>query len=378
MAIGERVQGDQRLVTPLARSLGLASPVFGFCHGREAVAAISRCGGFGVLGATRHTPDEIREDLRWIRTQIGALPFGVNLVLPDGMPDDNDRAQIESQLPQTHRDFVQSLYAKYGVPSATRPGMRSRFVRSNEMARQQVRAVLESDVDLVACGIGAPEEIVQQFKQAGKKVLALVGSPRHARSALRKPLDILVAQGYDAGAHTGSIGTFSLVPEVVDIAADAGVPVLAAGGVATGRHIAAALAMGAQGVWMGTAWLTTHEHAPHIAEPLMRKLLAATVEDTVISRADSGKTLRQIRSAWSEEWESSAAPRPLRMPLQDILVGDLLGAIDEHRIEPLMHSPAGQSIGYFNQLEPVAQRMQRLLDDAAAALNTLQASALNP
>ena len=110
----------------------------------------------------------------------------------------------------------------------------------------------------------------------------------------------------------------------------------------------------------------------------MRKLLAATVEDTVISRADSGKTLRQIRSAWSEEWESSAAPRPLRMPLQDILVGDLLGAIDEHRIEPLMHSPAGQSIGYFNQLESVAQRMQRLLDDAAAALNTLQASALNP
>lgn len=378
MSTSDRVHADARLLTPLARRLGLASPVFGFCHGREAVAALSRCGGLGVLGATRHTPEEIREDLQWIRAQVGALPFGVNLVLPDGMPEDNNREQIEAQLPQAHRDFVQGLYAKYAIPAATGPGMRSRFVRSHETARQQVLAVLQSDVDVVACGIGAPDDVVQQFKQAGKKVIALVGSPRHARRALTKPLDVLVAQGYDAGAHTGSIGTFSLVPEVVDIAAQASVPVLAAGGVATGRHIAAALALGAQGVWMGTAWLTTHEHAPHLPEPVMRKLLAASVEDTVISRADSGKTLRQIRTAWSEEWASAQAPRPLRMPLQDILVGDLLGAIDEHRIEPLMHSPAGQSIGYFNHIESVQQRMQRLLDDAASALDAMPDNTRRP
>jgi NAD(P)H-dependent flavin oxidoreductase YrpB (nitropropane dioxygenase family) len=146
------------------------------------------------------------------------------------------------------------------------------------------------------------------------------------------------------------------------------VPVLAAGGVATGRHIVAALAMGAQGVWMGTAWLTTEEYRSHLPNAVFQKLLAAGIEDTVISRADSGKTLRQIKTAWSDEWESTTAPRPLKMPLQDILIGDLLGAIDEHQIEPLMHSPAGQSVGYFNTVETVADRMQRLLTEANDAL----------
>jgi NAD(P)H-dependent flavin oxidoreductase YrpB (nitropropane dioxygenase family) len=144
--------------------------------------------------------------------------------------------------------------------------------------------------------------------------------------------------------------------------------VLAAGGVATGRHIVAALARGAQGVWMGTAWLTTEEYRSHLPAAVLDKLLAAGIEDTVVSRADSGKTLRQIRTAWSEEWESAQAPRPLRMPLQDILIGDLLGAIDEHNVEPLMHSPAGQSVGYFNTVETVAQRIDRLMSEAQHAL----------
>lgn len=173
-----------------------------------------------------------------------------------------------------------------------------------------------------------------------------------------------MAQGYDAGAHTGTIGTFSLVPQIVDIAGD--VPVLAAGGVATGRHVHAALAMGAQGVLLGTAWLTTSEHAMH--DVLRRKLLAAGSDDTVISRADIGKTLRQIRTDWSQEWAAPGAPTPLRMPYQDILVGDLLGAIDEHAIEPLMHTPAGQSIADFNEVRNVAEVMQGIVDEARTSM----------
>jgi len=318
---------NARLLTLLVRGLGMRNPIFAFCHGREVVSEVSRHGGLGVLGATRHTPEEIAEDLKWIRAQVGSRPFGVNLVLPSGMPEDDNRAAIEAQLPQPHRDFVRGIYEKYNIPKASGPGMRSRFVRSQEMAQRQVQTILESDVELVACGIGAPDEMVKAFKQAGKKVVALVGSPKHARGALTKPLDALVAQGYDAGAHTGTIGTFSLLPQIVDMAATAHVPVLAAGGVATGRHIVAALAMGAQGVWMGTAWLTTEEYRSHLPAAVLDKLLAAGIEDTVVSRADSGKTLRQIRTAWSEEWESAQAPRTLRMPLQDILIGDLLGAI---------------------------------------------------
>ncbi len=355
------------LQTRLSSKLGVVYPIFGFSHSAAVVAAICNCGGLGVLGATRHMPDEITHELAWIRAAVGKRPFGVNLVLPDGMPEDNNRAAIEAQLPPGHRSFVKGIYEKYAVPAATRAGERSKFVRSNEMAARQLEAVLRSDVNLLACGIGSPVEVIEQAKAMGKLVLALIGSPKHARRALAKPIDILVAQGYDAGAHTGTIGTFSLVPQIVDMAGD--IPVLAAGGVATGRHIHAALAMGAQGVWMGTAWLTTAEH--EMPDVLKQKLLAAGSDDTVISRADSGKTLRQIRTAWSEEWAAPDAPRPLKMPLQDILVGDLLGAIDEHRIEALMHSPAGQSIAYFNQVRTVAEVMQTLVQETIGSLQSL-------
>ncbi|WP_423458084.1 NAD(P)H-dependent flavin oxidoreductase [Ottowia sp. VDI28] len=355
------------LQTRLSRRLGIAHPVFGFAHDAAAVAAICNAGGFGVLGATRHTPEEIEQELAWIRSQVGSRPFGVNLVLPTGMPENNDRSAIEAQLPEAHRAFVRSIQEKYGVQPASKAGMRSRFVRSEESAQAQLEAVMRSDVNLLACGIGSPLEVIERAKAAGKLVLALVGSPKHAQGALTKPIDILVAQGYDAGAHTGTIGTFSLVPQIVDIAGD--VPVLAAGGVATGRHLLAALAMGAQGVWMGTAWLTTEEHHMH---PVIRdKLLAARSDDTVISRADSGKTLRQIRTAWSDEWSAPGAPAPLKMPLQDILVGDLLGAIDEHEVKPLMHHPAGQSIAYFNEVRSVADVMNSIVDEARASLGRI-------
>ena len=206
------------------------------------------------------------------------------------------------------------------------------------VAQRQLEVIMRSDVNLLACGIGSPTDVIERAKASGKLVLALVGSPKHARSALAKPIDILVAQGYDAGAHTGTIGTFSLVPQIVDLAGD--VPVLAAGGVATGRHLLAALAMGAQGVWMGTAWLTTSEYRMH--EALRQKLLAAP-----------------------------EAPKPLKMPLQDILVGDLLGAIDEHEVTPLMHHPAGQSIAYFNEVRSVAEVMRGIVDEACAGLDHL-------
>jgi NAD(P)H-dependent flavin oxidoreductase YrpB (nitropropane dioxygenase family) len=237
-------------------------------------------------------------------------------------------------------------------------------VRSEETAARQIDVVLASDVDLFACGIGSPVEAIREAKAGGKKVLSLVGAPKHARAALASGVDMLVAQGYDAGAHTGTIGTFSLVPQIVDLARD--IPVLAAGGVATGRHIAASLALGAAGVWIGTAWLVTKESHTH---PLvMKKLLAAGSEDTVISRADSGKTLRQIRTSWSDEWAATDAPAALKMPYQDILVGDLLGAIEQHEIEPLMHSPAGQSIAMFNEETTTAAIMAKLVKDAEAAL----------
>lgn len=355
------------LRTPVCERLGIEVPIFGFAHSIEVVAAVTQAGGLGVYGATRSTPDEITASLREIRRRVGARPFGVDLVLPQGMPEHDDRTAIEREIPPDHRAFVDDLARRYGVPPARAPGMRSRFVRSEDVARAQIEAVLAEDVDLFACGIGMPPEAVERAKADGKTTLALVGRPRHAHAALAAGADLLVAQGYDAGAHTGPVGTMSLIPQIVDLAGD--VPVLAAGGIADGRQIVAALAMGAQGVWLGTVWLTTPEHA--LDEILVRKLLAARSDDTVISRADSGKTLRQIRTSWSDEWAAPGAPPPLRMPWQDILVGDLLGAIDEHRVTPLMHHPAGQSIAFCNRVRPVAEVVADLVAEAESTLRRL-------
>ena len=353
--------------TPLCDRFEIDVPIFGFAHDMATVAAISNAGGYGVYGATRRFPQEITDELAYIRSLTGSLPFGVDLVLPPGMPEHNSREAIQAEIPPEHTAFVKGLIDKFAVPEATEPGMRTRFIRSKEIEQEQLRAVLDSDVNMLACGIGAPADVVAEAKARGKTTVALIGSPHHVPKALQAGVEIIVAQGYDAGAHTGPIGTYSLVPQIVDAAGD--VPVLVAGGVATGRHIAAALAMGAQGVWMGTAWLLSTEHQGHMHPVNRDKLLQAGSADTVITRSESGKPFRQVRTGWSQAWEAENAPKPLKMPYQDVLVGDLLGAIEEHDIEPLIHSGAGQSIAYFNEVQSVEKIMQDLVSETRQILS---------
>lgn len=355
--------------TKLCDLLAIEHPIFAFSHSVDVVVAVCQAGGLGVLGATRMFPEEIDAALAEIRERVGTRPFGVDLVLPKGMPERDNREEIEAALPAEHLAFVDHLYEKYNVPRDGLSGPRSRFVRSDEMARRQADIVLDSDVDVFAMGIGSPPEFISAAKAARKRVLALVGSPKHARRALDLGAEILVAQGHDSGAHTGPIGTFSLVPQVTRLAGE--VPVLAAGGVATGAHIVAALAMGAVGVWMGTAWLVTRE--AHTSPVLMPKLLAAGSEDTVITRAKSGKTNRQLRTAYTDEWEAPDAPRPLKMPYQDILVGDLLGAIDRHEVEPLLGTGLGQGIAWFREEMTVADVMQQLVGEARQSIGLIEA-----
>jgi len=354
------------ITSPICQMMGIEYPIFGFAHDVATVAAISRAGGIGVYGATRRFPHEIREELAEIRRLVGDRPFGVDLVLPPSMPEFNSREAIEAHIPAEHRTFVEELIQRHDVPPASGPGMRTRFIRSAEIEADQLEAVMASDVDLFACGIGAPRPAVEAAKESGKSTAALIGSPRHVRSALASGVDIIVAQGTEAGAHTGTVGTFTLVPQIVDACGD--VPVLAAGGVGTGRHLAAALTMGAQGVWTGTMWLTSTEHTAHLHPEVTRQLLAASSADTVITRSESGKTMRQVRSGWSDEWSRPEAPEPLKMPYQDVLVGDLLGAIEEHDIGSLIHSAAGQSVGYCNEIRPVASIIDDLVAGAREAL----------
>ena len=245
--------------TPLCDRLGIDIPVFSFSHSLEVTAAVSRAGGYGVFGATHDEPQQILEHARALKEMCEGRPFGLDLLLPTLAVEKNDRAAAEEAVPQQHKDFVQALREKHKVPAATQGHLFSKQVRSQELFDAQAQAVIASGANMFAMAVGTPAELVARAKAAGQVTLSLIGSPRHVQRCLAAGVDLLVAQGYDAGAHTGTIGTMSLVPQVASMAGD--VPVIAAGGIATGSQVAAALALGAQGAWTGTIWLGSKEYA---------------------------------------------------------------------------------------------------------------------
>ena len=354
----------------LCRRLGVALPIFGFSHSIEVTVALAEAGGFPVFGAARETPDRIAEDIALLRRRLGGRPFGVDLMYPKLAGDESDRAAAKRKLPPEHLAFVEGLREKYAVPAQTRPHFFSDSIRNAAFFKAQTEAVLESGVDAVVTAVGLPQDVVRAARARGKTTFALVGSARHVAAARTAGIDILVAQGADAGGHTGTVGTYTLVPQVVEAAG--GLPVLAAGGVGHGRQVAAAFALGAQGVWLGTAWLATREYATPPA--LLAKILAARSEDTVMTRAHSGKPCRVVNSAYIEAWAAPGAPAPLPMPYQHVLTGELLAAIEEHQVEPLVYEACGQSVAWFNELTTVGDIVERLAAETRAALDAMRTS----
>lgn len=352
---------------PICKQLGITHPIFGFSHSVEVTAAICNAGGLGVYGATRDTPEQITSQLNRIRELVGDRPFGVDLLLPKGMDDQADRAEVEATLPQEQKEFVAYLAEKYKVPPATKETFFSSQIRTNDLFDAQIDAVMASSANLFATGIGGRKEVVERARALGKMTVALIGAPKHAQAAVDWGIDLIVAQGHEAGGHTGKITTLALVPQVVDIAGDT--PVLAAGGIGDGRQVAAALALGAQGAWLGTLWLAAREHLT--GKTLMRQILEAGSADTVISRAHSGKPARLIRSNWTDEWASPEAPEPLPMPLHQVLTGPLLAAIEEHEVAELTYGAAGQSVAWCTEETTVGAIMTRLVEETEATLSGL-------
>lgn len=356
------------LSNALCARLGIRYPIFGLAHSIEVAAAISNAGGLGVYAAARDGPNELAHKLSALRELCPDAPVGVDLLLPTSLPGASTPDDLAAAIPDGHRRFVDGLFDRFQVPPATQGNFFSQYVRSQALFEEQITAVAESRMDVFAAGVGTPAGSIARVRQAGKATIALVGAVKHARKAIEAGVDVLVAQGYDAGGHTGAIGTFTLVPQI--IAAAEGRPVLAAGGIGAGSQIAAALAMGAQGAWLGTVWLGSAEH--RLPTALTDKLLAATSEDTVITRAHSGKPCRVVRSAFSDAWEAPDAPAPLGMPYQQALTGRLLAAVEEHEVAPLMYEAAGQSVAWVREIEPVAQIMDRLVRETRQSLDQLR------
>ncbi|MEZ5740963.1 MAG: nitronate monooxygenase [Burkholderiaceae bacterium] len=354
--------------TPICDLLDIRHPIFGFSHSIDVAVAIAQAGGFPVLGLARELPDDIPAFLAQAQQRMGELPYGIDLMLPAGVPKAGDLDALRATLPGEHVRFAQQLRERFGIIPPVRPHFFTSQVRTEAMFEAQIEAVLASNARAIATAIGLRADLIERAKASGKVTFSLVGSVRHATKARALGVDVLVAQGYDAGGHTGPVGTLSLVPQILAVAGDA--PVLAAGGIATGAQVLGSIAMGAQGAWLGTLWMAAREN--HTPPALLERLIASTSEDTVISRAHSGKPCRVVRSAWIDAWNEPGAPEPLGMPQQQALTGDVFASAHEHGDATVIYEAAGQSVFALEKETTVGEQFEKLLTDMNQAWSRMQ------
>ncbi len=357
---------------------GIDVPIFAFSHCRDVVAAVTKAGGLGVLGAVAHSPRQLEIDLDWIEEEVGGRPYGVDLIVPAKYAGSDDgglsMSDIGAMIPDDHRKFVDDLLTKYDVPPLDDERATGQFSTKNDAAAPfsadsqapNLDISLAHDPAILVNALGPPPQfMIDKVRAAGRRTGALAGKAQHAERHVNAGVDLIIAQGYEAGGHTGDVGTMVLIPEVVDAVGDT--PVLGAGGIGGGRQMAAAMALGAQGVWCGSVWLTTEEAETH---PVVKeKMLVATSSDTIRSRSRTGKPARQLKSSWTEEWENPQTPMPLGMPMQPILVDEALSRISRaaHRdgsgAEKLANYFVGQIVGSMNKSKPATQVVYDMIDE---------------
>lgn len=374
--------------TPVTELLGIDLPLLAFSHCRDVVAAVTNAGGFGVLGAASHTPRQLEHELDWIDAHVGGRPYGVDLIAPAsyaGKGEGVDPVGLWERIPDSHRKFVDELLAAHGVDAPEPPAAahRRRPGLTEEHARDCLDIAFAHPIRLIANALGVPPDyMVARGKAEGVPVAALVGTRDHAVRQFEAGVDLIVAQGTEAGGHVGEVATMVLVPEVVDAVAEFAaasgrtpVPVLAAGGIVDGAQMAAALALGADGVWTGSVWLTCEE--AETAPATKAKFVAATSSDTVRSRGRTGKPSRQLRSAWTDAWEGPGAPPALPMPIQSLLSEPALRYVD--RLAEAGHEGArelatyfvGQGVGMMNRVRPARDVVYTMAEEFAAAVERM-------
>ena len=365
----------------LASKLGIDYPIFAFTHCRDVVVAVSKAGGIGVLGAVGYTPEQLKTELDWIDAHIGDHIYGVDIVIPqkyEGMGE-MDPAKLEEMLaamvPQEHHDFAEKLLKEHGVPEWPNPEEKMGLLGWNEAIATLMidEALTRPQCRLIANALGTPPaDIVKRIQDSGRLVGALCGKVKQAKQHQAAGLDFIIAQGYEGGGHTGEVGSIVLWPQIIDAVGDT-TPVLAAGGIGNGRQVAAALAMGASGVWTGSLWLAVEEAE---AEPAQKQsYFDATEEDTVRSRSWTGKPCRMLRNAWTDAWDAEGNPDPLGMPLQGLVTADAIRRTHRYAAvgdcQKIAFNPVGQVVGQINHVEKSRDVITRLLTEFVDAIDHL-------
>jgi NAD(P)H-dependent flavin oxidoreductase YrpB (nitropropane dioxygenase family) len=366
--------------SPICDMLGIEFPLLAFSHCRDVVAAVSRAGGFGVLGATVHSPDSIERELKWIDDHADGKPYGVDVLIPENISTAGEKRvtwkSLEARVPQAHRDYTGNLLKKHGIELTTTS------VADNEpqpfdaeTAMQLLEVSFRHPIKLIANALGVPpKEMIAMGKKHGVPVAALVGAKEHALRQVAAGVDILVVQGTEAGGHCGEVSTMVLVPEVIKaIKSFRDVPVLAAGGIMTGRQMAACMAMGAAGVWTGSVWLATVES--ETTEIFREKMIAASSRDAVRSKGRTGKPARQLRSVWTDAWDRDpASPGALPMPLQSIISRDAFNSIDRAaaagnpKARDLVSYFVGQGVGLVDSVKSAGSVVQEFKEEFLEAI----------
>lgn len=368
--------------TKICEQFGIEFPLFAFSHCRDVVAAVSNAGGFGVLGGVAFTPDQLEQELCWIDDHVNGKPYGVDIIVPakfEGKGENLTAAQLADRIPEDHRSFIADLLAEHDIPIEETRIASSAL--SGDTGRSLLEVSLKHPIKLMANALGVPPDyMIAAGKERGIPVAALVGAKEHAIKQVHAGVDLIVAQGTEAGGHCGEVTTLVLIPEVLDAIAEIpggkDVPVLAAGGIVTGRQMAACVAMGAAGAWTGSVWLTTEEAetAPHTK----LKMLTASSRDTIRSAGRTGKPSRQLVSDWTNAWAPNPGGRaPLPLPLQAMVAEPALRRIDKLAqnghpgAQALSTYWVGQGVGLMNKIKPAREVVLEFVEDYLSAAERL-------
>jgi len=372
--------------SPICDMLGIDFPLVAFTHCRDVVVEVSKAGGMGVLGAAGYNAQTLEIELNWIDEHIDGKPYGVDLIAPTSMATTDETTSDETldMVPDEHRDFARGILARHNID--TRDLYKNQVAAGGGFltegrAANIVDVAFAHPIKLIANALGVPPRyMLKMGKERGVVVAALVGAREHAIKQVEAGVDVLVVAGTEAGGHCGEVSTMVLVPEVLQAIErhGASTPVLAAGGIVTGRQMAACMAMGAAGAWTGSMWLTTAE--AETSPVIKEKYVQANSRQTVRSQARTGKYSRQLRSPWTDAWESEEAPTPLPMPLQSLVSEPALGRVTKlaegghEGAKHLATSFVGQGVGLMNSIQTTRQVVYDFMEDFLAASERLAAA----